>query len=58
MPFSTPVFRQDLQNPYPISEKAEIMSSLLRLEGRQKILQIHSEFAYFFFFLTHLELKR
>ena len=36
VPFSTPVFRPDLQNPYPISEKAEIMSSLLRLEGRQK----------------------
>ena len=36
MPFSAPVFRPDLQNPYPISEEAEIMSSLLRLEGRQK----------------------
>ena len=32
--------------------------SLLRLERKQKILQIHFEFAYFSFFLTHLQLKR
>ena len=56
MPFSAPVFRPDLQNPYPISEEAEIMSSLLRLEGRQKkffksIQNSHISF------LTHLELK-
>ena len=34
------------------------MLSLLRLERKQKIIQIHFEFAYFSFFLTHLELKR
>ena len=51
---STPVFRPGLQ--------AEIMSSLLRLERKNKlkIFQIHFfEFPYFSFFLsTHLELKR
>ena len=30
----------------------------LWLERNLKILQIHFEFAYFSFFLTHLELKR
>ena len=30
----------------------------LRLQRKQKILQIHLEFAYFSFFLTHLVLKR
>ena len=34
------------------------MLSLLRLERKQKILQIRFQFAYFSFFLTHLELKR
>ena len=34
------------------------MLSLLRLERKQKIIQIHFEFAYFSFFLTHLELKQ
>ena len=34
------------------------MSSLLRLERKQKIFQIHFEFAYFYFVLIHLELKR
>ena len=36
----------------------EIMSLLLRLERKQKMLQIHLEFAYFSLFLTHLEFKR
>ena len=47
---SMPVFRPGLL--------AEIMLSLPRLERKQKILQIHFEFAYFSFLLTHLELKR
>ena len=35
------------------------MSSFLRLERKQKILQMHSELAYFYFFvLIHLELER
>ena len=34
------------------------MSSLLRLERKQKILQRHFEFAYFYFVLIYLELKR
>ena len=34
------------------------MSSLLRLERKQKIFQMHFEFAYFYFVLIHLELKR
>ena len=34
------------------------MSSLLRLERKQKIFQMHFEFAYFYFVLVHLELKR
>ena len=40
--------------PHPFSDLAfrqKIMSSLLRLERKQKILQIHFEFAYFYFFL-------
>ena len=37
---------------------AEVMSSLLRLERKQKIFQMHFEFAYFYFVLIHLELKR
>ena len=50
MSFFTPVLRPGLQ---------EIMSSLLRLEQQQKrFLKIHFEFAYFSFFLTHLELKQ
>ena len=37
----------------------EIGSLLLRLEQQQKrFLKIYFEFAYFSFFLTHLELKR
>ena len=37
----------------------EIMSSLLRLEQQQKrFLKIHFEFAYFFFFLSRLKLKK
>ena len=44
--FFTPVFRPGL---------SEIMSSLLRLQQQQCNL---FEFAYFFFFLTHLELKQ
>ena len=48
--FSTPVFRPGL--------KAEIISSLLTFERKQKILQILLEFAYFSFLLIHLELKR
>ena len=49
---SIPVFRPGLW--------AEIMLSLLRLERTQKnsILQSHFQFAFFPFFLTHLELKR
>ena len=47
---STPFFRPGLQ--------AESISSLLTFERKQKILQIHLEFAYFSFLLTHLELKR
>ena len=46
MSFFTPVFRPGFE---------EIMSSLLRTA---LILKIHFEFACFFFFLTHLELKR
>ena len=34
------------------------MSSLLRLERKQKIFQMHFEFAYFYFVVIHLELKR
>ena len=34
------------------------MSSLLRLERKQKNFQMHFEFAYFYFVLIHLELKR
>ena len=35
------------------------MSSFLRLERKQKIFQMHSELAYFYFFvLIHLELER
>ena len=34
------------------------MLSLFRLERKQKILQMHFEIAYFYFVLTHLELKR
>ena len=37
----------------------EILSSLLRLEQQQKrYLKIHFDFAYFSFFLTHLEFKQ
>ena len=46
MLFFTPVFRPVVQ---------EIMSSLLRLQQQQCD---PFEFAYFFFFLTHLELKQ
>ena len=51
-------------NPDSISDKKchflhPFFSSLLRLEQEQKrSLQIHFEFAYFSFFLTHLELKQ
>ena len=34
------------------------MSSLLRVERKQKIFKMHFEFAYFYFVLIHLELKR
>ena len=34
------------------------MSSSLRLERKQKLFQMHFEFAYFYFVLVHLELKR
>ena len=44
MSLSTPVFRPGLC-------RQKIMSSLLRLERKQKILQTHFEFAYFYFFL-------
>ena len=47
--FSTPDFRPGL--------KAEIMSLLLRLQRKPKILPKYFEFAYFSVFLTHLELK-
>ena len=48
---SKPFFRPGL--------KVEIMSSFLRLERKQKIFQMHSELAYFYFFvLIHLELER
>ena len=59
-------------NPDPISDQKvsffapvlrpgpyEIMSSLLRLGQQQnRFLKIHFEFAYFSFFITHLELKQ
>ena len=44
MSLSTPVFRPGLC-------RQKMMSSLLRLERKQKILQTHFEFAYFSFFL-------
>ena len=46
---SMPVFRPGLY--------AEIILPLLRLRANKKFLQIHFEFAYFFFFLAHLELE-
>ena len=50
---SWPYFR-----PKNIIFAKEIMPLLLRLEQQHKrFLQIHFEFAYFSFFLTHLELK-
>ena len=42
---SIPVFRPGFQ--------AEIVLSLLRLERKQSIIQIHFEFAYFSFFLSY-----
>ena len=60
MSFSTPVFRPDLQNPYPFSDLAftqKLFYHYLDLRGNKKFLQIHFEFAYFFFFLAHLELE-
>jgi len=51
-------------NPDPISDQnniifaKEIMPLLLSLEQQHKrFLKIHFEFAYFSFFLTHLEFK-
>ena len=63
---SIPIFRPGLEKLYPFSDltyiftKAQIMSSLLRLERRQQIclnsaLMIY--FGYFSFRVTHLELK-
>ena len=50
MSFFTPVFRHGL---------CEIISPLLRSEQEQKrFLKIYFEFAYFSFFLRHLELKQ
>ena len=50
MSFFTSVLRPGLR---------EIISSQLRLEQQQnRFLKIHFEFAYFSFFLTHLELKQ
>ena len=56
MSSSTPVFRLDLKNPCPFSDLAEIMSSLLGLERKQKNSSntfSHSSISFF-----HLELKR
>ena len=50
---SIPVFR-----PFRPALQTEIMSSLLRIERKQKILQIHLKLEYFSVFLTHLDLKR
>ena len=60
MSLFTPVFRPALYNPYSFSDLAFTkLSSLFRLEQQQKtVLKIHFEFAYFSFFLIHLELKR
>ena len=35
-----------------------LISSLLRLERQKRFLKIHFQFAYYSFFLIHLELKR
>ena len=58
------VCRPDPPNPDPISDQKislfakEIILLLLRLEQQhERFLKIHFEFAYFSFFLTHLELK-
>ena len=50
MSFSTPVFRPGLQ--------AEIVSSLLKLECKQKILQMHFVFVYYFLFHSYSFLKQ
>ena len=64
MLFSTPVFRPDLQSPYTFPDLALTQKLCnhfsLRLERKQKhktFLQMHFKFAYFYFFLIHLELK-
>jgi len=60
------------QNPDPLSDQKNVifqpvfrpglythfLSSLLRLDGKPKILQMQFEVAYFYFVLIHLELKR
>ena len=58
--FSTTVFSPALYNPFPFSDLAYAgRLSLLRLERKQnRFLKSHLEFAYYPFFLIHLELKR
>ena len=61
MSFSKPIFRPDLLNPYPFSDLAfrqKLCYHYLDYNANKKILQIHSEFTYFSFFLTQMELKR
>ena len=62
MSFFIPVFKPGAPlKSIPIIRPglSEIMSSLLRLEQQQKRFpKIYFVFAYFSFFLTHLELKR
>ena len=56
-PFSTPVFRQDLENPYPFSDlafQAQIMLSLFRLASKPKkffnsISNLHRKFLFLFY---------
>ena len=52
--FSAPVFRPDLQNPYPFSDltfRQKLCYHYLDWSKNKQILQIHFEFAYFSFFL-------
>ena len=57
----TPVFRPDLQNPYPFSDLAfrqKLCHGSLDQSINQKFIQMHFEFVYFYFFLFHLKLIR
>ena len=52
-PLPKPVFRRDLKNPYPFSDLAfrqKLCHNYLDQSVNKEFLEMHFEFAYFYFF--------